>query len=219
MEITTVIHFLLSMVPILVLGAATMVWLFMLLFKRRKLYDWIDRRAGAIISPDGLFSKVQLQGIIPVLLFCTALAAPGIYDSYLHETGVASVVLQLLCFVLCGVYCHWQVVRKSRTMPRRKARMMLLYAFMSVCTVVAGIMLAVYVIYWVAILAIGYAVMSVLGEAGSSGGGNRSSEERPADDSWKICGHCYYFCDDNRCSKYHYGVTFNDSGCSSFWSS
>ena len=218
MEITAVIHMLLSVAPILVVGSATMVWLFMLLFKRRKLYGWIDRRAGAIITPDRLFSKLQLQGIIPVLLLCIALYVPAIYAFCQHKTDVASVLLQLLCFGLCGAYCHWLVVRNSRTMPRRKARMMLLYAFMSVCTVVAGVILAVYVIYLVVILAIGYAAMSVLGEAGSGGGGKSSSEESSDNDAWKICGHCHYFTGD-RCSKYYYSVTFNDPGCSGFWSS
>ena len=218
MEMTAVIHMLLSVVPLLAVGSATMVWLFMLLFKRRNLYDWIDRRAGAIITPDGLFSKVQLQGIIPVVLLCIALYVPAIYAFCQHKTGVASVLLQLLCFGLCGVYCRWWVVRKSRTMPRRKARMMLFYAFMSVCSAVAGAALAVYVIYLAVLLVIGYVVLSVLGETGSGGGGKSSSEERPDNDTWKICGHCHYFNGD-RCSKYGYGKTFIDSGCSSFWSS
>ena len=209
-----VIHMLLSVIPLMVLGLATMVWLFMLLFMRRKLYGWIDRRAGSIITPDGLFSKVQLQGIIPLLLFWAALYFPAMH-AFGEQTDITTVLLQLLGFGLCGAYCRWWVVRKSRTMPRRKARMILLYAIMSICSAVAGAALAVYVIYLAVLLVIGYVALSVLGESGSGTSRGGSSSGETGSSNYGTCNQCSCFYD-NKCHKYNYPVSGNDPACHGF---
>ncbi len=141
------------------------IYLVLLLVRRRKVYDIFDKMANAPITPKGFFCKTQLYGIIPVLL----LFAPSflMFGKLLFRETEANVetwaLVMLGSLLLSFVWCYITVKHKSRTMPKKMAAAMVFFGVWSILALVALIAIVV-VLIWVAIvlLFVGFGVSAAL---------------------------------------------------------
>lgn len=174
-----------------------MVYLVLLLFKRRWAYGVFNRWAHTHITPSGLFCKAQLHGIIPVvLLFAPSFLMFGKIALRESEANVVTWAWVLVgSLLLCLTWCYAVVCYKSRTMPRHTAAAMVGFGVWSILTLVAVVAIVV-VLAWVAIvlLFLGFGLRAAIGgfisggaAVGAAGGmGLRSSSE--AAQSCAMCG-------------------------------
>ena len=201
----------LPLLPLAGLIPLTLICLFMLLFRKRQLYDLFDNYAGEKITPIGAFSKLQLQGIIPVTLY----AGPIYIGMLLFQNIFAYGLAGLAGIVLCGLYCRWWIRRKSSEMPICKAKAMLVFAIVSVCVAIGSIVLSVVLLLGYFLLkCLGYGLNASLGSLGGGEAGDLISGGNGGSGSEASCINCSYCSDYRYCTRYNRPVSPSDS-CSS----
>lgn len=202
--------------PMGLIGIATCVYLFMLIFMRRKLYAKIDNYAGMKVTPDGFFSKVQLQGILPVAIFAFLMFfGMGILVNIVHGVSVVLLALavEALAFAALFFYCRWWVRRNSNNMPVRAAKATLFFAIMSICAAIEIVIIAMYVVIIALMIVLGLFLVNVaLGSMAGSGSGSSSGSSSSS--SGNICSNCKFY-DCGRCGLNGRDMRYNDK-CGQF---
>lgn len=163
----------------------TLVMLFMLIFKRQRLYNYINRKAGAYITPRGIFSPLQLSGLVPALLILGPVSM-HVLNSPTHSTAVMpdSVIWHTAATtLLAAIYCIAYTIIRGAAVGRRRARTEVLYGLISCLCVWGALLLGVMVA--VALIAVLFFAGMVFGK-----GGSVSSGAAPVDGNCRNCGNC-----------------------------
>ncbi len=162
----------------------TLAMLFMLFFKRDRLYAYINRKAGAYITPRGIFSPLQLSGLVPALLILGPVSL-HVLNSPTHSTAVMpdSVIWQTAATtILAVIYCIAYTVIRGASVGRRQARAEVLYGLVSCLCVWGALLLGVMVA--VALIAVLFFAGMLFGKGGSASGGTSPSG------NCRNCGNC-----------------------------
>ena len=138
------------------------IYLILLLFKREWAYRPFNRYAGRRVTPYGLFSKTQLQGIVPVvLLFGPCLLFSGSLTTKVGSKEMVVWALSMLFGLALSVaYCWIFVKRKSDEIGRKTATAIIAFAVWSILALVAVIAIAVVAIWLAIVLAFLFAGVS-----------------------------------------------------------
>ena len=142
--------------PAGLVASATWIYLFMLIFMRRRLYAKIDNYAGCKVTPNGYFSKVQLQGIVPMGVLAIGLLV-GLLLSNISAgvwEALFSLAVEALMLWLFWMYCRRWVRRRSDNMQPRAAKASLFFAIMSIFALIAFLILAAYFIFFAVVIVV-----------------------------------------------------------------
>lgn len=195
---------------------ATWVYLFMLIFFRRRLYGFFDRLAGDSITPqDGsIFSRLHLHGLIPVSL----IVVPEVVLFYLlreQSQERLMAIIDTVAIVMLAVsylYCRSWVRRRSGEMPAKKAWVSLLFGILGVCAAMSAVVL-VFVAIWLAIVLgfLYFGVNTAFGGLLKGGSGNSSVDGTTGAGQ---CRNCIYR-NEGFCTKHSKAVGMNGT-CSMY---